>query len=114
VTVPDGFVSVADADDLWDGEMEAYDVDGREVLVVKIEGEYHAFDGTCPHQSVSLVEGRLDGATLTCRAHEWCFDARTGAGVNPSSACLVRHGVRVVDGEVQVTRDPLPAPSPAH
>jgi toluene monooxygenase system ferredoxin subunit len=35
---------------------------------------------------------------LTCGAHEWQFDARTGRGVNPASACLHRYPVRL-DGE---------------
>ncbi|WP_233149950.1 Rieske 2Fe-2S domain-containing protein [Kineosporia sp. A_224] len=113
--VPDDeFVAVAADDELWDGEMEAYDVGAAEVLLVKLDGEYRAFDGTCPHQSVSLVEGSLDGATLTCRAHEWSFDVRSGAGVNPRTACLVRHAVRVRDGQVLVSRTPLPAAEPAH
>jgi nitrite reductase/ring-hydroxylating ferredoxin subunit len=113
--VPDDeFVAVAADDELWDGEMESYDVGDAEVLVVKIDGGYRAFDGICPHQSISLVEGTLDGTTLTCRAHEWSFDVRSGAGVNPRTACLVRHAVRVRDGQVLVSRTPLPAAQPAH
>mgnify|MGYP006151137539 CR=1 FL=1 len=33
------FVAVDADDELWDGEMESYDVDGTEVLVVKVDGE---------------------------------------------------------------------------
>jgi toluene monooxygenase system ferredoxin subunit len=109
----DAFVAVAAEDELWDGEMEAYDVGDAEVLVVKLDGGFTAFDGICPHQSVSLVEGTLDGTTLTCRAHEWSFDVRSGAGVNPRTACLRRHAVRVRDGQVLVSRAPLPATEPA-
>lgn len=100
----DGFVAVADDDELWDGEMESYDVDGAEVLLIRIDGEYRAYDGICPHQSTSLVEGRLEGTTLTCSAHEWMFDARTGNGINPHTACLRRREVRVTDGSVLVSR----------
>jgi Ferredoxin subunits of nitrite reductase and ring-hydroxylating dioxygenases len=103
VSATDEFVPIADADELWDGEMEAYDVDGEEVLLVKLDGRFHAYDGVCPHQSVALVEGELDDGVLTCRAHEWQFDAATGAGINPSNAALRRHEVRVTeDGKVAV------------
>lgn len=98
------FVAVAAADELWDGEMASYDVDGAEILVVRLDGEYLAYDGECPHQSTPLVEGELDGYTLTCRTHEWTFDARTGAGLNPAIARLRRHEVRVADGCVWVSR----------
>jgi nitrite reductase/ring-hydroxylating ferredoxin subunit len=78
------FTAIAGEDDLWDGEMESYDLDGREILLVRLDGEYHAYDGTCPHKSTALITGTLEGNLLTCGAHEWEFDARTGQGVNPT------------------------------
>jgi nitrite reductase/ring-hydroxylating ferredoxin subunit len=98
------FAAIADDDDLWDGEMESYDLDGQEVLLIRLDGEYHAYDGTCPHQSTSLATGTLEGDRLTCSAHLWEFDARTGQGVNPRTACLRRREVRVSDGRVLVSR----------
>lgn len=103
------FVAVVADDELWDGEMESYEVDGTEVLVVKVDGEHYAYHGICPHQSFALVDGELEGTTLTCRAHEWSFDAISGAGLNPRDTCLTRHAVRVADGQVAVSRRPLPA-----
>jgi len=100
------FVHVAEDDELWDGEMESYDVGDEEVLLVKLDGTYHAYDGICPHQSISLVEGELENGVLTCRAHEWQFNAATGAGVNPLDSCLRRHEVRVTDGRVEVRLNP--------
>ncbi|WP_319446882.1 MULTISPECIES: Rieske 2Fe-2S domain-containing protein [unclassified Mycobacterium] len=98
----DGFVDLVDEDQLWDGEMESFDVGDEEVLLVKVGGQVCAYDGICPHQSISLVEGELEDGVLTCRAHEWQFDALTGAGVNPRDTSLARHDVRVVDGVIQV------------
>lgn len=111
---PDGFVAVAADDELWDGEMESYDVDGAEILLVRVDGEYRAYDGICPHQSSSLVEGRLEGNTLTCSTHEWAFDTRTGQGINPRTACLKRREVHVTNGSVLVSRTVMPASSVAH
>jgi toluene monooxygenase system ferredoxin subunit len=97
------YVELVEADALWDGEMESFDVGDAEVLVVKVDGQIRAYDGICPHQSQSLVEGELDSGVLTCRAHEWQFDVRTGEGVNPKGTCLLRHDVRVTDdGMVEV------------
>ena len=108
----DGYVELIEADALWDGEMESFDVGDDEVLVVKVDGQIRAYDSVCPHQSQSLVEGDLEGGILTCRAHEWQFDVRTGQGVNPTDTCLLRHDVRVSsDGMVQVRlrrRSPRP------
>jgi nitrite reductase/ring-hydroxylating ferredoxin subunit len=99
-----GFVAIADTGELWDGEMESYDLDGREILLIRLDGRYHAFDGSCPHQGTSLADGTLEGGLLTCSAHEWEFDVRTGQGVNPRTACLKRHQVRIADGRVLVSR----------
>ena len=108
----DSYVELIEADALWDGEMESFDVGDAEVLVLKVDGQIRAYDGICPHQSQSLVEGELEGGVLTCRAHEWQFDARTGEGVNPKDTCLVRHDVRVTgDGMIEVRLRPR-NPSP--
>ena len=99
-----GFAAIANEGDLWDGEMESYDLDGQEILLIRLDGEYHAYDGACPHQSTSLSAGVLDGGLLVCSAHEWEFDARTGQGVNPRTACLRRREVRLAGGRVLVRR----------
>ena len=98
------FRSVCKVSDLWEGEMEAFEVDGEEVLVVWSDGgEPCAFQGMCPHQDIPLIEGQFDGKkVLTCRAHQWTFDASSGQGINPAHACLARYPVKVENGEVLV------------
>jgi nitrite reductase/ring-hydroxylating ferredoxin subunit len=102
--VPDDeFVELTEESALWDGEMEAYDVGDAEVLLVKVDGQLRAYEGICPHQSFSLVEGELAGRVLTCQAHEWQFDVTTGESVNPVGERLTRHDLRVgQDGMIRV------------
>lgn len=96
------FVRVCAAKDIWEGEMEAFVVQGRQVLVVHVAGELRAYQGTCPHQRVSLVHGWLEGCVLTCSAHLWQFDARTGVGLNPASARLERFPIKTEGNDVLV------------
>lgn len=107
----DRFERVCDDDELWDGEMIELDVAGEDVLLVRLDGCYHAYRGVCPHQRVRLVEGSLDGATLTCRAHLWQFDVRSGRGVNPAAARLTRYAVKHEAGGVWVRAVPEPEES---
>lgn len=100
------FVTVCAASELWDGDMETFDVGDAEVLVLNAGGTFHAYDAICPHQSVPLVEGRFEGGVLTCRAHQWTFDACTGQGINPCGERLTRYPIRIVDGQVQVGTEP--------
>ena len=96
------FLPVAALADLWDDDMTGVVVDGTQVLVVRLAGEVYAYEDRCPHQGVPLHEGQLHGYVLTCRAHEWYFDVRTGKGINPRMAFLKRFAVKIEDGRVLV------------
>ena len=97
------FEKVCDLDDLWEGEMEAFTVAGCEIVVLHAEGgAVRAILASCPHQEHPLIEGELDGRTLTCKAHSWEFDVCTGKGINPDDAQLVNFAVRVENDEVFV------------
>jgi nitrite reductase/ring-hydroxylating ferredoxin subunit len=37
---------------------------------------------------------------LTCRAHHYCYDARTGAGINPKNVHLVQVPLAVRDERI--------------
>jgi nitrite reductase/ring-hydroxylating ferredoxin subunit len=97
-----GTVELCGVDELWDGEMECFRVGEANILLLKLDGQFHAYQGHCPHQGTSLAEGELDGQVLTCRAHHWQFDAASGQGVNPKSARLQRFRVRVVERKVLI------------
>lgn len=104
------FVDVCAEDDLWDGEMESFDVGDNEVLIVKVNGQVRAYDGICPHQSVSLAEGELtEDGVIICKAHKWQFDADSGRGVNPANECLRRFPVKVEEGRIFVGSEPVTA-----
>lgn len=95
-------VEVCRVEDIWDGELEAVRVRDRAVLLVKLAGQIHAYDGRCPHQGTALAEGELVGSVLTCQAHHWQFDAISGSGINPRKACLERLHLEIIDGKVWI------------
>lgn len=77
------FVEVLSENELWIGEMRPVVVGGRRVLLLRTERGVHAYEDRCPHLGYPLSRGSLGGATLTCGAHEFRFDADTGRGKNP-------------------------------
>lgn len=100
------FTKVCTVDDVWEGEMEAFTVNGQEILLVCAEGgEIKAFQGICPHQDIALSEGRFEGGKLICRAHLWQFDAKSGKGVNPSDCALAVYPVRIEGDNVYVSTE---------
>lgn len=60
------------------GKMIKVSIDGRDVLVANIDGEYYATDDSCTHSGSSLSEGKLDGCVITCGWHKAEFDCKTG------------------------------------
>lgn len=90
------------ADELWIGEMRGLSLNGRRVLLLRTEDGYRAFEDRCAHLGVRLSEGTLAGCVLTCRAHHYQYDARTGHGINPKIVRLPRFPVEVRDGAVLV------------
>ena len=98
-----GFKKVCTLDELWEGEMESFEVDGQEILLVCAEGgDIKAFQGICPHQDIPLIEGSFDGKKIICRAHLWQFDACNGKGINPDDCALAEYPVKVDGDDVLV------------
>ncbi len=97
------FQRVCSLGDLWQGEMEEFEVDGEEILLLHTEsGNVRAIPANCPHQEHPLVEGTLEGNTLTCNAHLWQFDVASGKGINPDDAKLCFFPVRIENDDVYV------------
>ncbi len=76
----------------------------REIVVLRVDGELHAFDNACPHQGNPLVDGEVLGDVLECAYHGWRFDLGTGA-------CLVGdEAARRYPGRARGRRAPDPSP----
>lgn len=48
---------------------------GERILIAEMDGAVRAFADRCPHRGSSLSLGWLEGATIRCRYHGWCFDS---------------------------------------
>ena len=97
--------AVATLDDIWENEMKSVEVCGTRAVLINAGGDIYAYDDRCPHLGTQLSKGLLDGATLTCSAHEWVFDCRQGTGINPATACLRSLNVQIDHGVVLLWLD---------
>ena len=73
-----GKILVGKTSEMPPGKLNKVSVNGKEVLVVNLDGNYFAMDDTCTHSGASLSEGQLDGSTVTCGWHGAKFDCKTG------------------------------------
>ena len=98
-----GFVTVCNQRSLPQGQMVAFVVENKEVLVVWPQGgEMKAYHGLCPHQQVPLKYGKFNGEKIVCPMHQWTFDGHTGKGLMANGCSLTEYPLRIEDGMVQV------------
>lgn len=78
-------VLVAASEALPDKNAISVWVDDVELALFKVDNEWFAVDGRCPHQGASLADGCLEATTVSCPWHGWKFDLRTGQGDRPQA-----------------------------
>ncbi|NTU70601.1 MAG: Rieske 2Fe-2S domain-containing protein [Coriobacteriia bacterium] len=72
------FLEVGNVSEFDEGEMRQLAVDGHELLVARVGGEYYVSDARCPHLHAHLAKGTLEGTVLTCPLHHSRFDLTDG------------------------------------
>ncbi|MCC7372649.1 MAG: Rieske (2Fe-2S) protein [Chloroflexi bacterium] len=114
---------VGTVDDIPPGSRKVILVNGREIGVFNVNGEYFAVLNRCPHQGGPLCSGRQTGflvaplpgeyqlsrpgEVIRCPWHGWEFDLRTGQSwCEPSKVRVRRYDVSVESGETLVAAVP--------
>lgn len=98
------WTTVASTDELAEEEMAGGTVDGKDVLVANVGGEFRAIGAICTHAGCNLADdGELEDGTLMCGCHGSIFDLTTGEAVGPPAEDPEPvYQVRVEGDEVQV------------
>lgn len=97
------FVKVAEVSEIPPGDMKAVRVGNEEILLVNVDGSFHACDDVCTHSYASLSEGDLDGAEVQCPLHGATFNVTTGEVLTPPAAeALRRFEVRIEGSDVLI------------
>ena len=98
------FVTVGDSSEVPEGEVKAFDVNGAEVAVARVEGALFAFSDICTHRHCNLaMGGELDDHSIECECHGSVFDIRTGQVLNPPATDpLETYQAQEADGQIQI------------
>jgi len=73
-----GKIIVGKVSDIPSGKLQKVTVDGKDILVTNIDGNFYACDDTCTHAGASLAEGTLEGGVVTCGWHGAKFNCASG------------------------------------
>jgi 3-phenylpropionate/trans-cinnamate dioxygenase ferredoxin subunit len=97
---------VCGADELADGERRVVNVDGVDVVVLRLGGEWFAIEDACSRDGDALGDGPLEDHRIICPRHGARFCLRTGAALTPPAYEPVAvFPLRVHEGRVQVRDD---------
>lgn len=79
-------------------------IEGKEVGVYLIDGQYYALEDVCPHAYALLSQGFVDDGKVECPLHEAVFDVRSGQCLRePGGSDLQTYPTRVIDNQIQIT-----------
>ena len=114
---------IGTVDEIPPGERKLVTIEGREIGVFNIHGEFYALRNRCPHQGGALCKGRVSGFVtaqvpgeyeytrkgeiLRCPWHGWEYDIKTGQSwVDPSSVRVRSYEVEIAQAaEIEGERD---------
>jgi nitrite reductase/ring-hydroxylating ferredoxin subunit/uncharacterized membrane protein len=107
----DGLAPVAEADGLGEGETLRVELDGEMMTIVRLNGEFYAFQEFCTHRYGPLSEGSFQDGQVRCPWHRSCFDVRTGKVTQgPAKEELKTYAVVVKEGIIHIRAPTSPSP----
>lgn len=105
------YQDVIAAADIQPNSIKKVEVDGRKLLICRVNDNFYAIDIMCSHAEMPLINGRLRGDCIICPVHGARFQLSDGKHLSPPAwKGLKTYPVRVVDGRVQIV--PVPREPP--
>ncbi len=97
------FVKVGQVNEIAVGSSKKVEVNGKEIALFNIGGEFFAMDDTCPHRGGPLSEGFIDDKVVNCPWHGWQFDVTSGECLTAPDACQTKYEVKVEGNDIHIS-----------
>lgn len=102
-------MSYTKAIDTWElqpGTMRKIMIGSRSILLVNLDGTFHALSNTCTHMGGSLADGVLEGDVVRCPRHHAGFEVKTGhCVIRPKILLFHGHAADLQTYPVKVEQD---------
>lgn len=83
--------------------MLACSVEGREIALCFVGGQYYAVGNICTHQHVLLSDGFIGEGYIECPLHQGRFDLKSGCPLGaPVTLPIPTYPVKVENGKVLI------------
>lgn len=98
------FVKVASTQDVSEGEGIIVEVNGTEVALFNVGGEFYALNNICRHAGGPLGDGFLEGEIVTCPWHGWTYNVKTGISLISPSVAVKTYQVKVEGSDIFIAK----------
>jgi nitrite reductase/ring-hydroxylating ferredoxin subunit len=79
------FLRAARKDEIPVGAIREFQVDGKNIALANVGGNFFAIDNVCLHRGGPLGQGTLNENIVTCPWHGWQYDVTSGkVAMNPA------------------------------
>tara|TARA_B100000586_G_scaffold197622_1_gene146106 strand:+ start:243 stop:575 length:333 start_codon:yes stop_codon:yes gene_type:complete len=96
-----------DADEVEEEDVMPTTVEGLEIAVYRIDGDFFATSDVCTHGYASLSEGIVVDDVIECPLHQGRFCIRTGKALSaPVSEAIATYETKLKDGRIFVRLAP--------
>ena len=98
------WITVGKADEVAEGDANAFDVNGVQIAAARVDGALLAFSDICTHRQCNLsLGGEIDGTTIQCECHGSIFEMTSGAVVQgPATEPIATYPVSEDGGELKI------------
>ncbi len=87
--------------DIEDNQTIVVEIDEKNILVTKINGEFYAVENNCTHENLPLNGGEVHNGQIQCPHHGARFDIKTGKATQfPAVMELKTYKVKIENDNV--------------
>lgn len=99
-------VKVCSTDELQEGQLKSFDIEGIELMATIINGDYIVSSRICTHKYYDLTKGHFAESYVTCLLHTSTFDLSDGSAMNPpATESLDMYTTEIKDGDLYIDID---------
>lgn len=97
------FTPVTPVTTIKNGTAKPFTIDGQDILIANLDGEFFAIEDRCSHEDSRLSLGCLKGDLIDCTLHGSRFNVKTGLPVEEPAVDPVRtFKVRIKNDMIEI------------
>jgi len=96
------FTKICKTGDVKAGCGKGVEINGKNIAVFNVDGNYYAINDICAHRGGPLSEGELDGTTVICPWHGWRYNVTNGDNELVPALPTEKYELKVEDDDVLV------------